>query len=90
MPPPGMRPGDWWHELIPGGCSLHWFTSTTGPGSPVMLYDYDKWDPECGNGHQPERCVLWVVESLREWLWTWAEGDRVHGLVPLTAMLIDE
>lgn len=77
-----------WHELIPGGCSLNWFTSVTERDNPVILYDHERWDPE--DGKQPEDYIVRVVASLREWLWTWAEGGSVHDLVPPHAMLIDE
>jgi hypothetical protein len=77
-----------WHELTPAGCSLYWMVSLADPGTPVLFYDADL--RERRDGGRPEDGVVHVVASLREWLWTWAQGGKVDDLVPLAAMLIEE
>jgi len=77
-----------WLELAACGCSLHWFTSLTEPGNPVLYYDYERWDDE--EGRSPEEHVRHIVPSLREWLWAWAALGDVGVLVPLSASLVIE
>jgi hypothetical protein len=66
-----------WHQLTPGGCSMYWYTSLTEPGNPVLLYDADGWEP--GDGQSPADGIRHTTASLRQWLWTWAEGHNVWG-----------
>ncbi|SNY48562.1 SMI1/KNR4 family protein [Paractinoplanes atraurantiacus] len=64
-----------WFELTPGGCTMYWYADLSQPGSPVLLYDADGWDPR--DGQRPEDGVHHVTPSLEEWLSTWAEGGDI-------------
>jgi hypothetical protein len=66
-----------WHQLTPGGCTMYWYTSLTEPGNPVLLWDADGWEPD--DGQSPEDGIRHTTTSLRQWLWTWAEGGNVWG-----------
>ncbi|MEV4074881.1 hypothetical protein [Nonomuraea fuscirosea] len=62
-----------WFELTPGGCSMYWYASLTEPDNPVSLFDADAWD---GQGPRIDQGIKHTT-SLREWLWTWADGGDV-------------
>ncbi|MFJ2866593.1 SMI1/KNR4 family protein [Kitasatospora sp. NPDC087314] len=64
-----------WFELTAGGCSMYWHVSLLAVDNPVLLYDCDRWVPEWGE--DPHDGLSYAAESLRKWLWTWADGGNV-------------
>ena len=55
---------------------MYWCASLTEPENPVHLFDADRWDP--GQGQRPEASIVHTNPSLRQWLWTWADGGDVR------------
>ncbi|MGW2372998.1 hypothetical protein [Kitasatospora sp. NPDC001683] len=65
-----------WFFLTGGGCTMSWHVSLLAVDNPVLLYDCDSWVPEWGE--DPHDGLSYAAESLRKWLWTWAEGGNVR------------
>ncbi|GAB3275349.1 hypothetical protein GCM10027589_00450 [Actinocorallia lasiicapitis] len=63
-----------WLELTPGGCSMYWYTALTEPHHPVILFDANACE---GQGTMIEQGIKHTTASLREWLWTWADGGDI-------------
>ncbi|MGA4946920.1 hypothetical protein ACPB9H_33440, partial [Streptomyces cinereoruber] len=42
---------------------------------PVLLWDADGWEPDWGQ--DPHDGLRYAASSLRQWLWTWADGGNV-------------
>ncbi|MFD7735606.1 hypothetical protein ACFV6F_35120 [Kitasatospora phosalacinea] len=54
---------------------MQWYVSLIAVGNPVLLWDADGWEPDWGeNSH---RGLCYTAPSLRQWLWTWADGGDV-------------
>jgi hypothetical protein len=50
------------------------FVSLIAVDNPVLLWDGDGWEPDWGQDpHDGLRSSI----PLRQWLWTWADGDNV-------------
>ncbi|MFB7827937.1 hypothetical protein [Streptomyces hydrogenans] len=64
-----------WLYLASGGCTMQWHLSLLAAGNPVLLYDADGWVPSWGEG--PHDGLRHATGSLRQWLWTWANGGDV-------------
>ncbi|MFJ2239228.1 hypothetical protein [Streptomyces sp. NPDC087859] len=45
-----------------------------------MLWDADDWEPD--RGQNPHDGLRYAAPSLRQWLWTWANGGNVWDGVP--------
>jgi len=64
-----------WLFLTGGGCTMEWYVSLIAVDHPVLLWDADGWEPHRGQDpHDGLRCA---APSLRQWLWTWANGGNV-------------
>ncbi|UYQ61982.1 hypothetical protein OGH68_11090 [Streptomyces peucetius] len=64
-----------WLYLTSGGCSMQWHLSLLAVDNPVLLYDADGWVPSWGE--DPHDGLRHATASLRQWLWTWADGGSV-------------
>ncbi|MGW0169170.1 SMI1/KNR4 family protein [Streptomyces sp. NPDC003343] len=64
-----------WLYLTSGGCSMEWYVSLLAIDNPVLLYDSGGWDPTWGQ--RPHDGLRHATASLRQWLWTWANGGNV-------------
>ncbi|MFD5726089.1 SMI1/KNR4 family protein [Streptomyces sp. NPDC058368] len=64
-----------WLFLTGGGCTMEWYVSLTAVGHPVLLWDADGWEPD--RGEDPHDGLRYAAPSLRQWLWTWADGGNV-------------
>lgn len=47
---------------------------------PVLLWDADGWEPDWGQ--DPHDGLRYAAPSLRQWLWTWADGGNVWDELP--------
>ncbi|MFC8721390.1 SMI1/KNR4 family protein [Kitasatospora sp. NPDC057198] len=72
---PGWETPPSWLFLTGGGCTMEWHVSLIAVGNPVLLWDSDGWDPDCGEN--PHDGLRYAAPSLRQWLWTWADGGNV-------------
>nr|BFD96370.1 hypothetical protein KitaXyl93_77300 [Kitasatospora sp. Xyl93] len=64
-----------WLFLTGGGCSMQWHVSLIAIDNPVLLWDADGWEPDWGEN--PHDGLCYAAPSLRQWLWTWADGGNV-------------
>ncbi|MFE6554023.1 SMI1/KNR4 family protein [Streptomyces sp. NPDC057746] len=64
-----------WLYLTSGGCTMEWHVSLLAADNPVLLYDTDGWVPSWGE--DPHDGLRHATASLRQWLWTWANGGEV-------------
>ncbi|MFF4546523.1 SMI1/KNR4 family protein [Streptomyces sp. NPDC001406] len=64
-----------WLYLVPGGCTMEWYVSLLAADNSVLLFDADGWEPTWGE--DPHDGLRHATASLRQWLWTWAEGGDV-------------
>ncbi|MER5479635.1 hypothetical protein ABT026_22095 [Streptomyces sp. NPDC002734] len=64
-----------WLYLTSGGCTMQWYLSLLAADNPVLLYDSDGWEPSWGEA--PHDGLRHATASLRQWLWTWANGGNV-------------
>ncbi|MFB7538300.1 SMI1/KNR4 family protein [Streptomyces zaomyceticus] len=71
----GWAPPRSWFYLTGGGCSMEWYVSLLAVDHPVLLYDADGWEPK--RGQDSHDGLRYAASSLRQWLWTWADGDNV-------------
>lgn len=69
----GLPPS--WLLLTYGGCTMEWHMSLIAVDNPVLLWDGDGWDPRWGQDAHDG--LSYAAPSLREWLWTWADGGDV-------------
>ncbi|MFD0263895.1 SMI1/KNR4 family protein [Kitasatospora indigofera] len=77
---PDTRHPEWglpasWLFLTGGGCSMQWHVSLIAIDNPVLLWDADGWEPDWSEN--PHDGLRYAAPSLREWLWTWADGGNV-------------
>ncbi|RST03108.1 SMI1/KNR4 family protein [Streptomyces sp. WAC07149] len=72
---PGWAPPKSWFYLTDGGCTMEWYVSLIAVDHPVLLWDADGWSTEDGQG--PHDGLRYATPSLRQWLWTWADGGHV-------------
>ncbi|MFB7114274.1 SMI1/KNR4 family protein [Streptomyces sp. NPDC056291] len=72
---PGWEPPASWFFLTGGGCTMEWYVSLIAVDHPVLLWDADGWVPDWG--HDPHDGLRYAAPSLRQWLWTWADGGNV-------------
>jgi hypothetical protein len=72
---PGWAPPASWFFLTGGGCTMEWHVSLIAIDSPVLLWDADGWEPD--RGQTPHDGLCYAAPSLRQWLWTWADGGDV-------------
>ncbi|MDX3586226.1 hypothetical protein [Streptomyces europaeiscabiei] len=72
---PGWGPAASWFFLTGGGCTMEWYVSLIAVDHPVLLWDADGWEP--GWGQDPHDGLRYAAPSLRQWLWTWADGGDV-------------
>lgn len=71
----GWSPPPSWLFLTDGGCSMEWYVSLIAVDNPVLLWDADGWEPD--RGQDPHDGLRYAAPSLRQWLWTWADGGLV-------------
>lgn len=71
----GWGPPASWLFLTGGGCTMEWFVSLLAIDHPVLLWDADGWEPDWGQ--DPHDGLRYAAPSLRQWLWTWADGGNV-------------
>ncbi|MFE5480961.1 SMI1/KNR4 family protein [Streptomyces sp. NPDC056527] len=71
----GWGPSASWFFLTGGGCSMEWYVSLIAVDHPVLLWDADGWVPDWGQ--DPHDGLRYAAPSLRQWLWTWADGGNV-------------
>ncbi|MGW9454236.1 hypothetical protein [Streptomyces sp. NPDC055632] len=64
-----------WLFLTGGGCTMEWYVSLLAVDHPVLLWDADGWDPD--REQDPHDGLCYAAPSLRQWLWTWADGGNV-------------
>ncbi|MGW1534510.1 SMI1/KNR4 family protein [Streptomyces aureus] len=64
-----------WFFLTDGGCTMEWYVSLIAVDHPVLLWDADGWEPDWGQ--DPHDGLRYAAPSLRQWLWTWADGGNV-------------
>ncbi|MFI6942365.1 SMI1/KNR4 family protein [Streptomyces sp. NPDC050418] len=64
-----------WLFLTGGGCTMEWYVSLIAVDHPVLLWDADGWEADWGE--DPHDGLRYAAPSLREWLWTWADGGNV-------------
>ncbi|MEU9699545.1 hypothetical protein [Streptomyces sp. NPDC047981] len=64
-----------WFFLTGGGCTMEWYVSLIAVDHPVLLWDADGWEPDWGQ--DPHDGLRYAAPSLRQWLWTWADGGNV-------------
>ncbi|MFF9041757.1 hypothetical protein ACF090_40540 [Streptomyces sp. NPDC014892] len=76
---PGWAPPASWFFLTGGGCTMEWYVSLIAVDHPVLLWDADGWEPDWGQ--DPHDGLRYAAPSLRQWLWTWADGGNVWGEV---------
>ncbi|MFJ3882385.1 SMI1/KNR4 family protein [Streptomyces sp. NPDC090077] len=72
---PGWGPPASWFFLTGGGCTTEWHVSLIAIDNPVLLWDADGWEPDWGQN--PHDGLRYAAPSLRQWLWTWADGGDV-------------
>ncbi|WP_234437701.1 hypothetical protein [Streptomyces sp. WM6368] len=58
-----------------GGCTMERYVSLIAVDQPVLLWDADGWEPD--RGQDPHDGLRYSAPSLRQWLWTWADGGNV-------------
>lgn len=58
-----------------GGCTMERYVSLIAVDQPVLLWDADGWEPD--RGQDPHDGLRYSAPSLRQWLWTWADGGDV-------------
>ncbi|MFI6986429.1 SMI1/KNR4 family protein [Embleya sp. NPDC050154] len=73
--PEWRRPPASWFFPAGGGCGMEWYVSLIAVDHPVLLWDSDGWEPD--RGEDPHDGLRYAARSLREWLWTWADGGNV-------------
>ncbi|MFJ4097462.1 SMI1/KNR4 family protein [Kitasatospora sp. NPDC089913] len=67
------RPASWLF-LTGGDCSMQWHVSSIAIDNPVLLWDADRWEPDWGEN--PHDGLCYTAPSLRQRLWTWADGGN--------------
>ncbi|MFJ5928041.1 SMI1/KNR4 family protein [Kitasatospora sp. NPDC092948] len=72
---PEWGPPASWLFLTGGGCTMQWHVSLIAVDNPVLLWDADGWEPDWGEN--PHDGLRYAAPSLRQWLWTWADGGDV-------------
>ncbi|KAB2361782.1 SMI1/KNR4 family protein [Actinomadura montaniterrae] len=72
---PGWESPASWLYLTGGGCTMAWYVSLIAVDHPVLLWDADGWEPDWGQ--EPHDGLRYAAPSLRQWLWTWADGGNV-------------
>ncbi|UDM03299.1 SMI1/KNR4 family protein [Streptomyces longhuiensis] len=72
---PGWGASASWFFLTGGGCTMQWHVSLIAVDHPVLLWDADGWEPDWDQ--DPHDGLRYAAPSLRQWLWTWADGGNV-------------
>lgn len=67
---PRQEPSSWLY-LASAGCSIELHVSLIALDNPVLLYDYEGWEPSWGEG--PHDSIRQAT-PLRRWLANWAAG----------------
>ncbi|WP_405392530.1 hypothetical protein OG596_34875 [Streptomyces sp. NBC_01102] len=76
----GQGPSVSWVFLTGGGCTMEWYVSLVAVEHPVPLWDADGWEPDWGQ--DPHDGLRYAAPSLRQSLWTWADGGNVWDDAP--------
>jgi hypothetical protein len=54
---------------------MEWYVSLIAIDNQVLLWHADGWEPD--RGQSPHDGLCYPAPSLRQWLWTWADGGDV-------------